>query len=300
MKIPTINELFESGVHFGHQVRRWHPSMGKFIYTAKNGIHIIDLEKTQQRLEAAANHLHEIAKKGGKIVFVGTKKQSRDIIELEAKRCGALYVTDRWLGGTISNLGVIKKSVKKLTDYIKGKETGEFGKYTKKERLLIDREVEKLTKKVGGLIGMNEIPQALFVIDPKREKTAIREARQAGLKVVSLIDTNADVRDIDFPIPGNDDAIKSAAIIVKTLADAIEEGYSAYAKSLTEVKPVEKKEAVAEKTVAKKEETPVNKVEAKPVVKAEEKKAPVKATSASKAKKETKDIKSKVAKKGDK
>lgn len=288
MKIPTINELFESGVHFGHQVRRWHPSMGKFIYTAKNGIHIIDLEKTQQRLEAAATHLYDIAKKGGKVVFVGTKKQSRDIIELEAKRCGALYVTDRWLGGTISNLGVIKKSVKKLTDYIKGKETGEFAKYTKKERLLIDREVEKLTKKVGGLVGMNEIPQALFVIDPKREKTAIREARQAGLKVVSLIDTNADVRDIDFPIPGNDDAIKSAAIIVKTLADAIEEGYAFYAKSLTEVKPVEKKEAVAEKTVVKKEEV---KVETKPVAKA---------AVVSKDKKETKEVKAKAVKKGDK
>lgn len=300
MKIPSINELFESGVHFGHQVRRWHPSMGKFIYTAKNGIHIIDLEKTQQRLEAASNHLYEIAKKGGKVVFVGTKKQSRDIIELEAKRCGALYVTDRWLGGTISNLGVIKKSVKKLTDYIKGKETGEFAKYTKKERLLIDREVEKLTKKVGGLIGMNEIPQALFVIDPKREKTAIREARQAGLKVVSLIDTNADVRDIDFPIPGNDDAIKSAAIIVKTLADAIEEGYAAYAKSLTEAKPLEKKEVVAEKTAVKKEETPVAKGEVKPVVKSEEKKSSVKSTATIKDKKETKEVKAKSAKKGDK
>lgn len=271
MTIPTISDLFEAGVHFGHQVRRWHPTMGKFIYTSKNGIHIIDLQKTHERLELACNHLYEIAKKGGKVVFVGTKKQSREIIELEAKRCGALYVTDRWLGGTISNIGVIKKSIKKLTDYMKGRESGEFLKYTKKERLMIDREIEKLTKKVGGLIGMNEIPQAMFVIDPKREKTAIREARQSNIKVVSLIDTNSDVREIDFPIPGNDDAIKSAAIIVKAVADAIEEGYVAYAKALVDgVKKVEPVKAAPVAPVAKKEEVKEEKV--KEAVKSEPKK----------------------------
>jgi len=299
MKIPTISDLFEAGVHFGHQVRRWHPTMGKFIYTAKNGIHIIDLQKTHERLEVASNHLYEIAKKGGKVVFVGTKKQSRDIIELEAKRCGALYVTDRWLGGTISNLPIIKKSVKKLTDYIKGRESGEFAKYTKKERLMIDREIEKLTRKVGGLIGMNEIPQAMFVIDPKREKTAIREARQSGIKVVSLIDTNSDVREIDFPIPGNDDAIKSAAIIVKTLSDAIEEGYMAYAKSLVEKKAEPVKVTTPVVAVKKEEVKVVEKPIVKEAVKVEtkkEEKAPAKKAVVSKDKK----VAEKPAKKGNK
>ena len=250
MKLPTINQLFDSGVHFGHQVKRWHPSMEKYIYTSKNGIHIINLEKTVEKLDEATKYLHDVAKKGGKVIFVGTKKQSRDIIELEAKRCGAYFVTERWLGGTMTNLEIIRKSVKKLVDYKKGRETGQFDKYTKKERLLIDREIDKLEKKVGGLVGLSSKPVALFIIDPKREKTAIREAKNLGVKVVSLIDTNSDVRDIDFPIPGNDDAIKSVAVIVKTIADALEEGYNEYAKVLvSEEKAATEKRA--EKTVEK-------------------------------------------------
>jgi len=266
MKIPTINQLFDSGVHFGHQVKRWHPTMEKFIYTSKNGIHIINLEKTAEKLEESAKYLHEVAKKGGKIVFVGTKKQSKDIIELEAKRCGAYYVTERWLGGTMTNLEIVKKSVKKLVDFKRGRETNQFDKYTKKERLLIDREVDKLEKKVGGLVGMSSKPVALFIIDPKREKTAIREAKNLGVKVVSLIDTNSDVREIDFPIPGNDDAIKSVAIIVKTIADAIEEGYNEYAKVL-----VSEEKAATEKKTEKTAEKPVEKVAEKHEVKLAEK-----------------------------
>ena len=154
MKLPTINQLFDSGVHFGHQVKRWHPSMEKYIYTSKNGIHIINLEKTVEKLDEATKYLHDVAKKGGKVIFVGTKKQSRDIIELEAKRCGAYFVTERWLGGTMTNLEIIRKSVKKLVDYKKGRETGQFDKYTKKERLLIDREIDKRKEKIYGKSNM--------------------------------------------------------------------------------------------------------------------------------------------------
>ena len=268
MKIPTINQLFEAGVHFGHQVRRWHPTMEQYIYTSKNGIHIINLEKTSEKLEEASKYLHGVAKKGGKVIFVGTKKQSRDIVELEAKRCGAFYVTDRWLGGTMTNIEVIKKSIKKLVSHKNGRETGEFDKYTKKERLMIDREIEKLDKKVGGLVGMSDRPMALFVIDPRREKTAIREAKNLGVGVVSLIDTNSDVREIDYPIPGNDDAIKSVAIVVKTVADAIEEGYNEYAKIL-----VADEKALSEKKAEKTVETKVaEKEEEKKETKKEEKK----------------------------
>jgi len=281
MKVPTINQLFDSGVHFGHQVKRWHPTMAKYIYTAKNGIHIINLEKTVEKLDEATKYLSDVAKKGGKVIFVGTKKQSRDIIELEAKRCGAFYVTERWLGGTMTNADVIRKSVKKLVDYKRGRETNAFDKYTKKERLLIDREIDKLEKKVGGLVGFGTKPAALFIIDPKREKTAIREAKNLGVKVVSLIDTNSDVREIDYPIPGNDDAIKSVAVIVKTIADAIEEGYNEYAKVLaSEEKAATEKRA--EKTAVKEEKKEEPKKEEKKEVKKEEKE-PVKKPAPKKA-----------------
>lgn len=232
MNIPTVNQLFDAGVHFGHQLKRWHPSMAKYIYTAKKGIHIINLEKTQSSLKEASDFLYDISKEGGQVIFVGTKKQSKEIIKNEAQRSGSFYVTERWLGGTMTNLQVIKASIKKLVNFKKDKESGELDKYTKKERLLIDREIAKLEKKVGGLVGLSNTPQALFVVDPKREKTAIKEAKNLGIKVVALIDTNSDVRDIDFPIPGNDDAIKSVALIVKTIADSISEGYKAYSEEL--------------------------------------------------------------------
>lgn len=233
MNIPTVNQLFDAGVHFGHQLKRWHPSMEKYIYTAKKGIHIINLEKTQETLKEASDYMYELAKNGDKVIYVGTKKQSKEIIKNEAQRSGAFYVTERWLGGTMTNLQVIKASIKKLVNFKKSKESGDLDKYTKKERLLIDREIAKLEKKVGGLVGLTETPKALFIVDPKREKTAIKEAKNLGIKVVALIDTNSDVRDIDYPIPGNDDAIKSVAIIVKTISDALEKGYKEYSEQIT-------------------------------------------------------------------
>lgn len=232
-KVPKIEELLEAGVHYGHQVRRWHPKMEPYIYSARKNIHIIDLEKTEELLKHACDFLYETAKKGKKIIFVGTKKQSREIISAEAKRAGALYITERWLGGTITNFGVIKKNnIDKLISLKKRKETGDLAKYTKKERLLIDREIERLERFVGGIENLNEVPGALFIIDSKREKTAIKEAKKARVPIIALIDTNANPENINYVIPGNDDAIKSILIIVRALTDAVEAGYADFAQNL--------------------------------------------------------------------
>ncbi|MFC1621823.1 30S ribosomal protein S2 [Patescibacteria group bacterium] len=232
-KVPKIEELFEAGVHYGHQTKRWHPNMEPYIYTVRKKIHIIDLEKTEELLKKAADFLYEIAKEGGKIIFVGTKKQAGDIIEIEAKRSGALYITERWLGGTITNHSVIKKNnIDKLIELKRRKEAGELEKYTKKERLLIDREIEKLERYVGGISTLSVLPKALFVIDAKKEKTAVLEAKAAKVPVVALADTNTNPENIDYLIPGNDDAIKSIALITKTIADAIEAGIEDYGTKL--------------------------------------------------------------------
>ena len=229
-KIPTIQDLIDSGAHFGHNVRRWHPKMEKYIYTVNKNVHIIDLEETEKLLKNACDFLYETAKNGKPVVFVGTKRQSREIVEAEARRCGAMYVTERWIGGTITNFKMIKKNLDKLIDYIKGKKEGAFDKYTKKERLLLERESEKNMLVYGGIINMKGTPGALFIIDPKREKTAIREAMRSGVKTVALIDTNSDPTDLDYPIPGKDDALKPLALIVKTISSAVEEGYKEWDK----------------------------------------------------------------------
>jgi len=229
-KTPKIQELIEAGVHFGHQIKRWHPKMEPYIYTVSKNIHIIDLEDTERLLKEACEFLYNQASEGKTIVFVGTKKQSKDVIKAEAIRCGAMYVNERWVGGTITNFQTIKKNLDKLIKYIKGKETGEFDIYTKKERLLIDREIEKMDLVYGGILNLTDTPDVLFVIDPKREKTAVKEAKNAKIPVVAIIDTNADPTGIDYIIPGNDDAIKSVALLVRTVADAIEEGYKEFDK----------------------------------------------------------------------
>lgn len=229
-KLPKVEELLKSGVHYGHQVRRWNPKMEQYIYSAKNNIHIIDLEDTEKGLKASAEFLHNVAKDGGQIIFVGTKKQSRDAIKNHAEACGALYITERWLGGTITNFKVLKKNIDKLLNHLKNKESGEYNKYTKKERLLIDREIEKLQKNVGGLTALRGVPQAVFLIDAKREKTAIREANKSNVPVVALVDTNSDPTGISYVIPGNDDAMKSIEVIVKALAEAVEAGYKEFEK----------------------------------------------------------------------
>jgi small subunit ribosomal protein S2 len=228
VKTPKIEELLAAGVHFGHQVRRWYPKMEKYIYTVKKNIHIIDLEQTEANLKEAVEFLYETAKNGGQVILVGTKKQARDIIEIEAKRSGALFVTERWIGGTVTNFKVIKKNIDKLLSLIKRKEAGELEKYTKKERLLMDREIEKLQRYVGGIVSLKGVPSAVVVIDTKREKTAIREANSFKIPVVALVDTNSDPSGVKYVIPGNDDAIKSIALILQTLGTAIEEGYKEF------------------------------------------------------------------------
>ena len=240
-KLPTIEELIASRVHIGHQIKRWHPNMYEYLYTSKQGVHIFDLEKTLEKLDLAAEKLFELASKGKKVIFVGTKRQAKDIVALEAARCGAMYVNERWLGGTVTNLSMLRKSIKKLIDYKDSREKGEFTKYTKRERLLIDREIVKLEKYFGGLTSLTSTPDALVLIDAKKEKTALKEARAVGIPVIGLIDSNTDPKHIDFPIPGNDDAMRSIAAVLKVLGDALEAGYKEYAKKNTEVKTQEPK-----------------------------------------------------------
>lgn len=263
-KLPTVEELLESGVHFGHQAKRWHPKMAPYIFDKKKGIHIFDLYTAHAQLEKACEYLYSVAANGGKIVFVGTKKQAKETIENEAKRCGAMYITDRWVGGTITNFPTIRKNINKLKDFMKKRDNNELSHYTKKERLLIDREIEKLTASYGGIITMNERPDALFLVDIRREKTAVREASRQGVSIVALVDTNSDPKDVNFVIPGNDDAMKSIAIMVRAVSDAIEAGYQEYAKKLEDKEAgvaVEMKEVSEEKVEAatKKEEKPVKK-----------------------------------------
>lgn len=268
--VPTIEELISAGVHFGHQVKRWHPSMEKYIYTAKRNIHIIDLEETEKLLKEAADFLYQLAKDGKKVIFVGTKKQARDIIENEAKNAGAMYVTERWLGGTITNFEIIKKNnIDKMIDLKSKMEKGEFDHYTKKERLLIDREIERLERYVGGLAEMKKMPDVLVVVDSRREKTAIREAIRAKIPVIALIDTNADPKGIDYPIPVNDDAIKSIAIVVKTLAAALIAGTKDYgeASKEKETKEETKEEKLGKEKEEKKDENEKQEKKTKKTVK---------------------------------
>jgi len=224
-KFPTVEELLEAGVHFGHSVNKWNPKMEPYIYAAKNGVHVLDLDQTQKLLKEAGEYLFDVASKGGRIVFVCTKKQVAQIAKDEATRCGALYMNERWMGGTITNYKIIKKSIEKLTGLKKKRDAGDLAMFTKKERLLIDREITRLEKFFGGVVGLKGEPQAVVVVDAKRERTAINECRIFDVPVVALIDTNSDPTGILKVIPGNDDAAKSVGKILKVLADCVEEGY---------------------------------------------------------------------------
>ena len=220
----TLEELLDAGVHFGHQRRRWHPRMAPFIYTEEKGVHIFDLAKTRDRLIKAAKVLYQTAKDGGKIIFVGTKRQAKDIVRTEAERCGAMYITERWLGGLLTNFDHVKINMERLNDLTAKREKGELAHYTKKEQLLIDRQVTKLELLVGGIRNLKELPAAIVLASARREQTAVREANRKGIPLVAIVDTNADPQPIDYLIPGNDDARKSLALIFKILADAVEEG----------------------------------------------------------------------------
>lgn len=245
MAFPTIQNLLEAGVHFGHQTRRWNPKMKKFIFVERNGIHIIDLKKTLNHLKKASDKVRKVAEKGGSILFVGTKKQLRDIIKDEAIRCGMYYVNDRWLGGMITNFQTIKKNIRRLKELERMRDEGEFELRTKKEALSLQRELQKLQKTLDGIKLLNDIPDAMFVVDTQKEKIAVAEANKLKIPLVALIDTNADPEQISYPVAGNDDAIRSVKMITETIANAVLEGR---AKMAERVEMEKEKEAEGEET----------------------------------------------------
>ncbi len=220
----TMKELLEAGVHFGHQKERWNPKMKKFIFTERNGIHIIDLQQTLKYFEKAYDYIADLVANGGTVLFVCTKKQGQDIIKEEAERCGMFYVNKRWLGGTLTNFQTIRKSVFKLKMLKKMEEEGVLDQLPKKEAMKLRRKKEKLEKYIGGIENMNRLPDALFIVDVVREENAVREARKAGIPIVALVDTNADPDLIDYPIPANDDAIRAIKLLTSRIADAVLEG----------------------------------------------------------------------------
>lgn len=220
----TIEQLLESGAHFGHLTRRWNPKMQQFIFSERNGIHIIDLRKTQVLIDIARDVIYDIASKGRIALFVGTKPQSKLVIEEQAARCNMNYVTERWLGGMLTNFQTIRKSIKRLEAIDKMEVDGTFEKITKKERLMLGRERERLRKFFGGIENMTRLPGALIVVDIKKEHIAVTEAQILGIPVIAIVDTNCDPESVDYPIPANDDSIRSVELITKVLADAIIEG----------------------------------------------------------------------------
>lgn len=219
-----LEALLQSGAHFGHITRRWNPKMKPYIFMERNGIHIIDLKKTQEMLESACNAVANIVSQNKKILFVATKQQAKEVVGTEAKRANAYYVTERWLGGMLTNFTTIRKSVKRLTNIEKMESDGTFEKITKKERLFLDREREKLTNVLAGVVEMSRLPGLVFVVDVKKEAIAVKEAHRLGIPVVAIVDTNTDPDLIDFPIPANDDALKAVQLIAKAIADAVLEG----------------------------------------------------------------------------
>lgn len=243
MPTELIKQCLEAGVHFGHKVSRWNPKMKKFIFGERSGIYIIDLEKTEECLNKARDFLLEITSKGEMILFVGTKKQVQDIVQKEAIRCGMYYVTERWPGGLLTNFSTIKKRVNRLKEIEKMREDGTFEKLTKKEVAGLEKELAKLKKNFLGIVQMERMPKALFVVDTKKEETAIKEANRLGIPVVGLVDTNADPDVVSCPVPGNDDATKSVRLISSLIADTVIEGRKRFLSYLSErevtVKPQE-------------------------------------------------------------
>ncbi len=222
----TIKELLEAGAHFGHQTSRWHPRMKKYIFTKRNGIHIIDLEQTASMLTKACQYVKEIVEDGGKILFVGTKKQAQAIVEEEARRCGMYYVNQRWIGGTLTNFAAIQKRIDHLVKLEDQKEKGEFARLPKKEAQELNEEIAELNLSLGGIKEMTSLPAALFIVDPSKERIAIAEARRLGIPLVSMVDTNCNPDEIDAPIPANDDAIRAIKLIVGKMAGCVLEASS--------------------------------------------------------------------------
>ena len=224
MSVVSMKSLLEAGVHFGHHTRRWNPKMAKYIFTERNGIYIIDLQKTVKKLDEAYMFVRELAANGGTLLFVGTKKQAQDAIKTEAERCGQYYVNARWLGGMMTNYKTIQQRIVRLEQLHKMEADGTFDMLPKKEVIKLRGDIEKLEKYLGGIKEMKRLPGAIFVVDPRKEKIAIAEARKLGIPVVAIVDTNCDPDEVDYVIPGNDDAIRAIKLISQTMADAIIEG----------------------------------------------------------------------------
>jgi small subunit ribosomal protein S2 len=224
MPVVTMKQLLEAGVHFGHQTRRWNPKMREYIFTERNGIYIIDLQKTVRLLEQAYDYVRNLAFQGGVLLFVGTKKQAQETIAEEAGRCGMPYVNQRWLGGMLTNFATIRRRVERLHQLEQMEVDGTFQLLPKKEVMRLQREKEKLEKYLGGIRTMRELPDAVDIVDPRKERIAVAEARRLRIPIVAIVDTNCDPDEIDYPIPGNDDAIRSVKLITNKLADAVLEG----------------------------------------------------------------------------
>jgi len=239
-----MKQLLEAGVHFGHQTRRWNPKMKRYIFTERNGIYIIDLQKTVKKVEEAYNFTKNLAAEGGKILFVGTKKQAQDSVKEEAQRSGMYYVNQRWLGGTLTNFETIQKRIKRLKDIEKMQENGTFDVLPKKEVVQLKKELERLEKFLGGIKDMKDLPDALFIIDPRKERIAVAEARKLNIPIIGIVDTNCDPDEIDVVIPANDDAIRAVKLLTSKMADAI-----------LEAKQGEEEAEVAEETAPETETT---------------------------------------------
>lgn len=224
MAVISMKQLLEAGVHFGHQTRRWNPKMKQYIFTERNGIYIIDLQQTVRMLENVYHFVRNLARDGGKIIFVGTKKQAQESIQLEAERCGMFYVNQRWLGGMLTNFKTIRKRINRLIELEQMEEDGVFDVLPKKEVIRLRHEYDKLNKFLSGVRNMHTLPDALFVVDPRKERIAVAEARKLGIPIIAIVDTNCDPDEIDYIIPGNDDAIRAVKLITGRIADAVLEG----------------------------------------------------------------------------
>ena len=243
----TIKELLEAGAHFGHQTSRWHPAMKKYVFTKREGIHIIDLEQTAAMLAKACEFVQQVASEGGTILFVGTKKQAQEAIEQEAKRCGMYYVNQRWLGGVLTNFATIQARIDQLVRLEDQKSRGDFERLLKKEALKLEEGILRLNRQMGGFKEMTNLPNALFIVDPTKERIALAEARRMGIPVVAIVDTNCNPNEIDYPIPANDDAIKAIKLVCSKIADAVIEGKTGGVVAQAEVgeeKALEKSETV--------------------------------------------------------
>ena len=234
MSVVSMKQLLEAGVHFGHQTRRWNPKMAEYIFTERNGIYIIDLQKTSRKIDDAYEVVRDVVEDGGQVLFVGTKKQAQDSVQSEAERCGMYYVNQRWLGGMLTNFNTIKSRIARLKELEKMEEDGIFDLLPKKEVLELNKERDKLQRNLGGIKEMKRLPDLVYIVDPRKETIAIQEARKLGIPIVAIVDTNCDPDEIDYVIPGNDDAIRAVKLITSKMADAVIEANQGREEQVTE------------------------------------------------------------------